>query len=181
MVPIYEVFLLGLVAHVLIALLAPIFYAGKDTKTPVTAALLAVVVDVIAAVVLFPFMHLLGLALAIGLGAWAEVLLLVVLMEKRVGFDLKPMARHAVAFAAGACVASAAALVVARFIERSTGGASSLAIQFGELAAGGLVGLVAYAAWARVFRLPELADALELARTLTGRRKAALSEPPARD
>jgi putative peptidoglycan lipid II flippase len=181
MVPIYEVFLLGLVAHVLIALLAPIFYAGKDTKTPVTAALLAVVVDVIAAVVLFPFMHLLGLALAIGLGAWAEVLLLVVLMEKRVGFDLRPLARHALAFAAGACVASAAALVVARFIERSTGGASSLVTQFGELAASGLVGLVAYMAWARVFRLPELADALELARTLTGRRKPAPPEPPARD
>jgi peptidoglycan biosynthesis protein MviN/MurJ (putative lipid II flippase) len=126
-------------------------------------------------------MHLLGLALAIGLGAWAEVLLLVVLMEKRVGFDLRPLARHALAFAAGACVASAAALVVARFIERSTGGASSLVTQFGELAASGLVGLVAYMAWARVFRLPELADALELARTLTGRRKPAPPEPPARD
>jgi putative peptidoglycan lipid II flippase len=181
MVPIYEVFLLGLVAHVLIALLAPVFYAGKDTKTPVTAALLAVAVDVAAAVVLFPFMHLLGLALAIGLGAWAEVVLLVVFMEKRIGFDLRPMARHAVAFAAGACVASAAAFLVARFVERSTGGASSLVTQFGELAAGGLVGLVAYVAWARVFRLPELADALELARTLVGRTKPARPEPLGED
>jgi putative peptidoglycan lipid II flippase len=175
--PIYEVFLLGLVAHVLIALLAPVFYAGKDTRTPVTAALLAVAVDVTAAVVLFPFMHLLGLALAIGLGAWAEVLLLVILMERRIGFDLRPMARHAVAFAAGACVASAAAFLVARFVESSTGGASSLVTQFVELAAGGLVGLVVYVAWARVFRLPELADALELARTLVGRAKPARSEP----
>jgi putative peptidoglycan lipid II flippase len=174
---VYAVFILGLVAHVLIALLAPVFYAGKDTRTPVTAALLAVAVDVAAAVVLFPFMHVLGLALAIGLGAWAEVVLLVVFMERRIGFDLRPMGRHAIAFAGGACVASAAALAAARIVERSTGGQSSLPGQIVELAAGGLVGVAAYVAWARVFRLPELADSMELARTLTGRRKAARPEP----
>jgi len=133
MTPVYEVFLLGLVAHVLIALLAPIFYAGKDTRTPVTAALVAVAVDVAAAVVLFPFMQLEGLALAIGLGAWSEVILLVALMETRIGFDLRPLARHAVAFAAGGCVASAATLMAQRFVERSIGGSSSLVGQVSEL------------------------------------------------
>ncbi len=90
MVPVYIVFLAGLVAHVMISLLAPIFYAGKDTRTPVTAALVAVAVDIAAAVVLFPFFHLGALALAIGMGAWVEVVLLVTLMEKRIGFDLRP-------------------------------------------------------------------------------------------
>jgi putative peptidoglycan lipid II flippase len=168
--PVYAVFLLGLVAHVLIALLAPIFYAGKDTRTPVTAALLAVLVDVGAAIVLFPFMHLLGLALAISLGAWAEVALLVVLMERRIGFDLRPIARHAVAFGAAACVASAAAYLAARVIDPSLA-SSSLVTQVVEVVAGGLVGLAVYAAWARVFRLPEFDDALNLARTLIGRTK----------
>ena len=101
MVPVFIVFLAGLVAHVMIALLAPIFYAGKDTRTPVTAALVAVGVDIGAAVVLFPLFHLQGLALAIGLGAWVEVVMLVALMERRIGFDLRPMARHAVAFVGG--------------------------------------------------------------------------------
>ena len=169
--PIYEVFLLGLVAHVLIALLAPIFYAGKDTRTPVTAAIVAVVIDVAAAAVLFPFLHLEGLALAIGLGAWAEVTLLVVFMERRIGFDLRPMARHSVAFVAGACVASAAAFLVARLVASAFGGATSFEIEFVELAAGGLVGLCVYTAWAWAFRLPELGAALELVRTLIGRRK----------
>ena len=136
--PIYDVFLLGLIAHVLIALLAPIFYAGKDTRTPVTAALLAVAVDVAAAVVLFPFMGLEGLALAIGLGAWAEVTMLVVLMERRIGFDLRPVARHAIAFGSGACVAAAAVYVVARMIELSSG--ASLAMEIVELGVGGVVG-----------------------------------------
>jgi len=165
--PIYDVFLLGLIAHVLIALLAPIFYAGKDTRTPVTAALLAVAVDVAAAVVLFPFMGLEGLALAIGLGAWAEVTMLVVLMERRIGFDLRPVARHAVAFGAGSCVAAAAVYVVARMIERSAG--ASLAMEIVELAVGGVVGLTVYTLWSRAFRLPELEAALDLVRTLIRR------------
>jgi putative peptidoglycan lipid II flippase len=178
MTPVYEVFLLGLVAHVLIALLAPIFYAGKDTRTPVTAALLAVGVDVLAAIVLFPFAHLAGLALAIGLGAWAEVLLLVVFMERRIGFDLRPLARHAVAFAGGACVASAAAYLAARYVQDLAGGGTSTLAELVELAAGGLIGLAVYAAWAWAFRLPELQTALDLVRTLLARRG---SKPLGRD
>jgi len=79
------------VAHVLISLLAPIFYAGKDTRTPVTAALLAVGVDVVAATLLFPTFQLNGLAVAIGLGAWAEVSMLFYFMRHRIGFDLRPL------------------------------------------------------------------------------------------
>ena len=169
MVPVFVVFLLGLVAHVMISLLAPVFYAGKDTRTPVTAALLAVAVDVGAAIVLFPFFHLLGLAFAIGLGAWAEVIMLVTLMERRIGFDLKPLARHSVAFAGGACVASAAAFMTARFMEQHTGGTASFIGRITELAPAGVVGLAVYLTWARLFRLPELQAALAMARSLVRR------------
>src|ERR1035437_6245644 len=41
-------------------------------------------------------------------------------------------------FAAGACVASAVAYLVARYVEGSAGGPSSFAAQFLELAGGGL-------------------------------------------
>jgi putative peptidoglycan lipid II flippase len=169
MVPVFIVFLAGLVAHVMIALLAPIFYAGKDTRTPVTAALLAVAIDIGGAIILFPFFHLEGLALAIGLGAWAEVVILVTLMEKRIGFDLRPMVRHSISFVGGACVASAAAYLAARFVENYTGGPVSLLARVAELAPAGLVGLAVYVAWARAFRLPELGGAVQLARTLLGR------------
>jgi hypothetical protein len=98
-------------------------------------------------------------------------------MERRIGFDLRPMARHAVSFAAGACVASAAAYLVARYVEGSMGGPSSFVAQFLELAAGGLVGLAVYVAWARVFRLPELSASVNLARVLVGRRGPARTEP----
>lgn len=169
MVPVFIVFLAGLVAHVMIALLAPIFYAGKDTRTPVTAALLAVAVDIGGAVVLFPLFHLEGLALAIGLGAWVEVVILVTLMEKRIGFDLQPMVRHSISFVGGACVASAAAYLAARLVENQTAGLVPIVARVAELAPAGLVGLIVYIAWARVFRLSELGGALQLARTLLGR------------
>ena len=170
MVPVFQVFLIGLVAHVLIALLAPIFYAGKDTRTPVLAALLAVAVDVAAAVVLFPMLELNGLALAIGLGAWAEVAILMVFMERRIGFDLRPLLRRAVLFAGGGAVAAAAAYLVSRLIEQLTGGPGSLAGRIVELVPSGLVGIGVYLGWARVLRLPELQESLTLLRTLVGTR-----------
>jgi putative peptidoglycan lipid II flippase len=177
MTPVYTVFLFGLVAHVLIALLAPIFYAGKDTRTPVTAALLAVAVDVVAAAVLFPLMHLEGLALAIGLGAWVEVLVLMALMERRIGFDLRPMARHSMAFVGGGVVAAAAAYLADRLIEQYTGGPITFFARVAELVPAGLVGLAVYVVWARACRLPELDAALALARTLAGRGRRARSKP----
>ena len=177
MVPVYLVFLAGLIAHVMIALLAPIFYAGKDTRPPVSAALVAVAVDIGAAIVLFPFLHLQGLALAIGLGAWVEVLMLVTRLEQRIGFDLRPLARHSVSFAGGAIVASAAAFLAARFVEQHSAGTASFIGRLAELAPAGLVGLAIYAAWARLFRLPELGAALQLVRTVMGRERAAPADP----
>jgi putative peptidoglycan lipid II flippase len=177
-VPVYLVFLLGLVAHVMIALLAPVFYAGKDTRTPVTAALLAVAVDIGGALVLFPPFGLKGLALAIGLGAWAEVIVLVSLMERRIGFDLRPVARRSLAFAGGAAVAAAAAYLADRLIEQYLGGPTSFLARIGELAPAGLLGLAVYAAWSRALRLPELDAAFGFARTLL-RRGGGEGSPPA--
>lgn len=172
MTPVFLVFLIGLVAHVLIALLAPIFYAGKDTRTPVTAALVAVAVDVGAAIILFPIFGLEGLALAISLGAWAEVGLLVAFMERRIGFDLRPIARHAVFFVGGAIVCAAAALLGYQGVERVTGGSGAFLVRVADLAAGGLLGSALYLAWAWVFRLPELEEGIQLLKTLLGKASA---------
>jgi putative peptidoglycan lipid II flippase len=169
MVPVFVVFLVGLVAHVLIALLAPIFYAGKDTRTPVTAALVAVAVDVVSAALLFPMFHLEGLALAIGLGAWVEVSMLFYFMRRRIGFDLRPIGLT-VAFAIpGASLAAAAALGMDRVIGSLSHGSGALPVLVIDLALASLAGLGVYLVWSRLLRLPELATATELARTLLKR------------
>jgi putative peptidoglycan lipid II flippase len=168
-VPVFLVFLLGLVAHVMISLLAPIFYAGKDTRTPVTAAILAVAVDVVAAAVLFPVFGLAGLALAIGLGAWAEVGMLFYFMRRRQGFDLRRLGMT-VAFAVpGASLTAAAALGVDRFVSSATHGSTAFPALVVELGLAGLAGLAVYLAWSRVLRLPELATATDLVKTLVRR------------
>ncbi|HYO42337.1 MAG TPA: murein biosynthesis integral membrane protein MurJ [Candidatus Limnocylindrales bacterium] len=78
------VFLVGLTAHSLIAVLARAFYALKDTKTPVLAALGAVAANILLANVLVGPLGLNGLALAIALSAWLETLALAVFMRGRV-------------------------------------------------------------------------------------------------
>ena len=77
------VFLIGLTAHSLIAVLARAFYALQDTRTPVAAALVAVVVNVVAANILVGPLGLNGLAGAIAISAWIETLTLFVLLQRR--------------------------------------------------------------------------------------------------
>jgi putative peptidoglycan lipid II flippase len=75
-------FLTGLTAHALIAILARAFYARQDTRTPVAAAILAVVINSsLAAVLAGPF-GLPGLGLAIAIAAWLETIVLLVLLQR---------------------------------------------------------------------------------------------------
>src|SRR5262245_3766888 len=76
--------LLGLVAHSMIAVVARAFYARQDTKTPVAAGLVAVVLDCVLAVVLSGPLGLAGIGLAIAIGAWVEISILVVILRARV-------------------------------------------------------------------------------------------------
>jgi putative peptidoglycan lipid II flippase len=78
-------FLVGLVAHALIAVLARAFYALHDTRTPVAAAVLAVVINTSVGAALVGRLGLPALALAIALAAWIEATLLLVLLRQRVG------------------------------------------------------------------------------------------------
>ena len=78
------VFLVGLTAHSLIAVLARAFYARQDTATPVLAALVAVVVNVVVGVALVGPLGLTGLAAAIAVAAWLETGALVVLLRRQV-------------------------------------------------------------------------------------------------
>jgi putative peptidoglycan lipid II flippase len=77
------VFLLGLTAHSLIAVLARSFYALQDTRTPVAAALVAVASNIVIANMLVGPLGLQGLGLAIAISAWFETGVLVILLARR--------------------------------------------------------------------------------------------------
>jgi len=78
-------FSLGLTALIAVRVLSPGFFARNDTKTPVRAGVVAMIVNAAAAIILvLPFAHV-GLALAISLAAFVNAgLLLYWLMRSRV-------------------------------------------------------------------------------------------------
>ena len=150
-------FLVGLTAHALIAVLARAFYAHQDTATPVVAAMVAVVVDIVLAVILVGTFGVVGLAAAMALGAWVEATTLAVLLRRRVpglGLSevLRVLALTAIVSALGAAVALAVQqalvgawtddasqiLVLARLVLATAAGgavivAGSLVLRIGEL------------------------------------------------
>lgn len=165
-------FLIGLAAHSLIAILARAFYAGKDTRTPVVAAILAVVINVGFAILTVGTLGLAGLALGIAIGAWAECLLLVwVLRRRHPAFALQGIARVIVEASLASLAASLVALGAVRFIDGAIGPTPGRLALLGETilatAAGGLV----FLGVALVLRIPELPSIVDVMADLIRRRR----------
>ncbi|MGZ6378992.1 MAG: murein biosynthesis integral membrane protein MurJ [Candidatus Limnocylindrales bacterium] len=150
-------FLVGLAAHGLIQILARAFYARKDTRTPVIAAILSVIVNVVVSIATVGTRGLAGLALGIAAGAWFEaVLLLVLLVRGSIAVEAAPLARSGLLAFGGALLAGAVAwLVAAGFAKVLPDPASKLGSLAQLIVAGGAAGL-AYVAYSWVLRLPEL-------------------------
>jgi putative peptidoglycan lipid II flippase len=161
-------FLIGLAGHSLIVILARAFYAAKDTRTPVVAAVLSVGVNVVVSVLTVGRLGLAGLALGIAAGAWFESILLLVLLARRdTRFRLGPFARAGVLDAAGALLAGGVAWLVTTGAEGAglltTGKLVDLVV--GTIAFG--TALAAYLLYSRLLGLPELAGSIALARSAT--------------
>jgi putative peptidoglycan lipid II flippase len=75
---------IGLIPFVLIRSAVATFYARKDTATPVKAALIGIVVNIALKIALMTTLAQVGLALATAVGAWVN-LLLVMLFAVREG------------------------------------------------------------------------------------------------
>ncbi|MFI5261323.1 MAG: murein biosynthesis integral membrane protein MurJ [Candidatus Limnocylindrales bacterium] len=167
-------FLIGLAGHSAIVVLARAFYAVKDTRTPVVAAILSVVVNVVVSIATVGTMGLAGLALGIAAGAWFESLLLVALLWRRDhGFRAAALARAGAVDAVGAVLAAAAAWAVT-LVAAAAGLAETGKLV--DLVVGGLAFAAAaavYLAYSRLLRLPELAGTLLLLRSATRRVRGA--------
>jgi putative peptidoglycan lipid II flippase len=149
--------LLGLLAHSMIAVVARAFYAQQDTRTPVAAGLVSVVIDCVLAVVLSGPLGLAGIGLAIATGAWVEATILLVILRNRAPeLRLRPVALvaiKAVAATLAACVIAIALNGGLGLIGPADPGVVALA---GRIALVGGVGLGVYALLALALRIPEL-------------------------
>ncbi|MDZ4366601.1 MAG: murein biosynthesis integral membrane protein MurJ [Afipia sp.] len=117
----------GLIPFVLIRSAVATFYARKDTATPVKAALTGVAVNVALKIALVGSLAQIGLALATAVGAWVNLLLVVLFATRRkfFVFDRAVLASLAKFTAAGAVLA-AALWLTARWAESALGAMSSL-------------------------------------------------------
>ncbi len=75
----------GLSCVAMVRVLAPAFYALQDTRTPVFAAFVAFVVNLICSLLLMRTMQHAGLALASSIAGGANMLLLFYLLRRRIG------------------------------------------------------------------------------------------------
>lgn len=69
-------FSIGLPGYVLIKVLQPGYFARENTKSPMIMGGVTVAVNIVVSLILFPFMGLVGIALATSIAAWVNVLLL---------------------------------------------------------------------------------------------------------
>jgi putative peptidoglycan lipid II flippase len=150
-------FMFGLAAHALIAVLARAFYARQDTRTPVAAGIIAVVVNTTLSVALAGPLGLPGIGLAIAIGAWLEMAILLVLLRRRLPeLSLGPIFLVAIRSLLATVLASAVAyalrggLALIGDTEPST---VALLVRF--VIVGG-VGLAVYAVLAAALRIQEL-------------------------
>jgi putative peptidoglycan lipid II flippase len=158
----FMAFLAGLGAHALIAILARAFYARQDTRTPVAAAVLAVVINTSLAVVLVGPFGLPGLALAIAVAAWVEAGVLFVLLANRVPeLAIAPIVRLAISASLVALAASVVAALVAAALTPVVGAEPS---RLGLL----LRMVTATLAWAAVATVVSLALRIEELRSIVG-------------
>lgn len=159
-------FAIGLAGHAMIVVLARAFYADRDTRTPVMAAILSVAVNVTVSVALVGSLGLAGLALGIAAGAWFEATLLAALLWRRTpALGGSGIVRASVLFAVGAALAGGVAAVVTYGMGLVLGPAvfdSKLLVLLQAVVAFGAAALV-YVAYSQLLRLPEFRETLAIA------------------
>ena len=168
------VFMVGLTAHSLIAVLARAFYALQDTATPVVAALIAVAVNIVVGIALVGPLGLPGLAVAIAVGAWLETAALVLLLQRRLpylgmGALWALMAKSAIASLAGAAVAWA----VTAGLTGAWGDDPGLLRAFVRLCAATVAGGLVIVAGSLALRIREPRAIVEIMVDLSRRRRRA--------
>jgi putative peptidoglycan lipid II flippase len=76
----------GLPAYVLIKVFQPAYFARLDMKTPMWFSVVAVVVNIVGSLAMFPFIGHVGIALATSVSAWVNFALLAATLWRRDDF-----------------------------------------------------------------------------------------------
>jgi putative peptidoglycan lipid II flippase len=167
-------FLVGLTAHALIAVLARAFYARQDTRTPVAAAILAVIMNSSLAAILVGPLGLPALGLAIAIAAWLEAIVLFVLLKRSLPeLAIRPILSLAARSAVVALVGGLAAAGIGAGLALAVGADPGRVGLVVRMAVVGVVWLLTSAAAAAVLRIAELPAIIALMLDLVRRPRGA--------
>lgn len=167
-------FMVALPSETAIVLLARAFYAARDTRTPVAAALVAVALSIAISIALAPALGVVGLALGIAIASWLEAIILLVRLDRRLP-TLDVAAITAGGLLAATCSAAAGAAAwlafeAGRLVVGPAPGKIGIA---GELVVVSVVSVGVYLGFARLLRIPEVPTIVRLLRSALGRGTAA--------
>lgn len=125
---------IGLPAYIAAKVFSTVHWARHDTKTPVKISIIGVLLNIVVAVSLAPFMGVVGIALATGLTAWVQYVLHVraVKILPQANLDER-FRRNLPRIVAATCAMAAALYILAVLLQDWTFGASS-AYKFAALA-----------------------------------------------
>lgn len=168
---------LGLVWYGIVEVVTRIFYAMKDTRTPVVAGLIIIAVNIVLAWFLVDDYGAAGLAIGLTVSTGLEALILMAVLRRRLGgFGDAFAGWLGKVLMATAAMAGMASLTVPR-LERAIvmGDVGQLRTFVAVMYAAGLVGAT-YLVVAWLLRIPEAVRAEQLAQRLLGRLR---SVPPA--
>ena len=137
----------GLPAFVLVRVLAPGFFARRDTATPVKVALAAMLTNLVLTLLLMRVLAHVGIALATSAAGWLNALSLLVMLKRRGHFRFDARARRNLPRIAAAAFGMAAVLLPLR-LALAAAFAGAPALRLLALAALVAAGLAAYGALA---------------------------------
>jgi putative peptidoglycan lipid II flippase len=164
-------FLLGLAAHASIGVLARAFYARHDTRTPVAAAILAVVINTTLGWGLVGIIGLPALGLAIAIAAWIEALVMLWLLGRReAGLDIPGVASVGIRSLIASGAAGVVALLAAGLASRIGPLEPAKLLDLVEGVAGVVAGGLVYLGLAIALRIPELGSMVAIVVDLLRRR-----------
>jgi putative peptidoglycan lipid II flippase len=158
-------FAIGLPAFSLSKVFQPGFYAREDTRTPMRFAIISVIVNLVASVILSHWLGHVGVALATSLAAWVNTALLGVTLRRRGLFTLDARSRHRLPRMVGSALLMGGLLLAGTWLLRANYAeqAGFLAAAWGLLllVTGGVLSYFAVAHLSGAMRLGEIKATLK--------------------
>ena len=167
-------FAVGLPAYVLVKVFSPAYFARLDMKSPMWFSAIAVVVNIVASLLLFPFYGHVGIAVATSISAWLNFALLAAVLWRRGDFRPSAPTLRRVAMIVLASAAMGVAVLVLDYLFAAWLAAPSLLVRLGAVLA--VIGIAAVIYFAIVIATGAV-DKGQLLGVFRRRRKAADTAP----